>query len=155
MAVRASSRKGVTLSGVLIATLLISLAVTPLMSLLITEQRATRWSKNRAFAVHLATNVVERFRMEKAEDLRYALDSLQAGKAFIATCPLLSPANFPPKYEKLLSSFERFALFVPGPRADERHGTLFVIVKWIEDGHSREVRQAIIITDPRFPGGKP
>lgn len=144
-----------TFVEIALAVLILSLAIVPMVSLLITETRETRLSRDRIVASHLASNILERFRMEPVETLSVALDTMEAGRDFVASDPLLTPDPLPEGYKAYLDRFERFALFELDEGAGGRKGTLKAIVRWSEKGFPRELSMGTVLVDSDFPGGTP
>lgn len=146
------NKKGATFFGVMLATVIISLAVIPLVASLIDQTRMTRVSRARIFATHLAHNMLERMRLENYNSVKVWLDSPQAGELFIQQDVLLSPPDASAKYRQMLSGFKREMVFA---EVNPRIGSLEAYVSWVEDGQSRRVRLATVLVDTNLPGGVP
>ena len=145
-------QRGATFFGVMIATVIISLAALPLISTVIDQTKLTRVSKMRVFASHLAHNMIERFRTEHFQQVATYLSSPEGSAMFIEQDELLTPTDVPASYSRLMRSFTRELVLIP---VTDRSGVLEATVKWREDGHDRKVRVSTVIVDADFPGGKP
>ncbi len=146
------NNKGATFFGVMIATIIISLAAIPLISTVIDQTRLTRVSKMRVFATHLAHNMIERFRTESFTQVATYLCSEEGSAMFVEQDELLTPTDVPASYARMISSFKRTLLLIP---VTDRSGVLEATVAWQEDGHTRSVRVSTVLVDADFPGGKP
>lgn len=144
-----------TFAEIALAVLILALAIVPMVSLLISGTRETRLSRDRIVAAHLASSMLERFRMEPVQTLSVVFDSMEAGRDFVAADPLLTPDPLPPGYGPFLDRFERFVLFELDSDSGGRKGTLKAIVRWEEKGHRRELSMGTVLVDPVFPGGTP
>ena len=145
-------QRGATFFGVMVATILISLAALPLISTVIDQTKLTRVSKMRVFASHLAHNMIERFRTESYQQVAIYLGSPEGSTLFVEQDELLSPTDVPNSYAKLVRSFKRELVLIP---ITDRSGVLEATVKWREDGFDRKVKVSIVLVDADFPGGKP
>ena len=144
---------GETFFGVMIATVIISLAVIPMATALIEQTRQTRYSESRVFATQLAQNIIERVKLEPYDYLASLCGSLEEGRLFIAQDPLLAPpADAPPAYLNMLAHFGRTVVFV---EVAPRVATIEAIVDWTEDGRYREIRLKTMVVDTFMPGGRP
>ncbi len=149
---RRSRDRGATFLGVLIATVIIALAILPMMSTLIDQTQKTTMSRDRIFATHLANSVIERLRLEKYSQVKLYCSSIEAGEAFINEDKWLNPEDAPAKYKRMVTRFRRMAIV---EELRDRAGKLEVIVTWTEDGNARQVSVCTILVDDFFPGGKP
>jgi len=146
-------QSGATFFGVMMATVLISLAAIPLMTAIIERTRQTKVSEMHVFATHLAQNLIERVRLESCGVLRDLLPTIEAGARFVQEDPLLAcPDGVGDDYRRLLAQFTRTIVFAEvSPRA----GMVEAIVQWSEDGHPREISLKTVVVDTEFPGGRP
>ena len=149
---RTSKKTGATFLGVLMAVVILSLAILPMLSMLIDQTEKTTMSRDRMFATHLANSVIERLRLESYAQVKAYCSSLESGTVFINEDEWLNPKNAPKQYLVMVKRFNRAAVITEiGPRA----GKLEAFVRWTEDGREREVSACTVLIDDDFPGGKP
>ena len=145
-------RAGASFVGVMLAVVILSLAILPMLSMLIDQTEKTTMSRDRIFATHLANSVIERLRLEPYSQVKVYCSSLESGTVFINEDEWLNPKEAPKQYLAMVKRFSRAVVITEiSPRA----GKLEAIVSWEEDGNEREVSVCTVLVDDDFPGGKP
>lgn len=135
------TRRGATFAEIAIATLFLALAMVPLLDSILSGSRRTREDRNRVFATVLASNVLERYRLERPAGAA----SAAADAAFD---PALSPENPPEGWAEMRDKFQVETTATPGGDT----AVLRVVVTWDEAGQTRRVEAATLLAET-FPGG--
>lgn len=144
-----STGAGLSLIEVVIAGLLLTAAVVPLIDLIRSLTRETEMTRTRTLARVLAHSVLERYRLEPMAWLARAMPAGRGGNAgarLIEEDPLLALPDGPVRAMVRAHAMTRDARFtaIMGERAV---GTLEAEVRWQEGGRLRRYRVRSLVTD--------
>lgn len=133
---------------------MLSLAIIPMSGLMLKESRQTAMGRTRTFALHLASNMIERFKMEHLNALKIMLDNPTSSQGAISSIRELNPTADSPEFNQMMNMFKRTAWLEIDPASNGRKAVLKVQVQWDERGHKRQLERSIIIINSYFPTGK-
>lgn len=149
-----NSKRGFTFLEILMCVVLLAFAIIPMASLMMRESQATAMGRTRTFALHLASNIIERVKMEELEAIKVSFGTPAAAEAAISSIEELNRPSDSDIYNSLMNDFIRTATLEIDPASNGRKAVLKVQIKWDEKGHPRQIERAIIIVDSHFPAGK-
>ena len=147
---------GIGLAEIMVVVLIAAVALVPVFGLLSSNARHVSFNQDRAVARILATQVIERYRLETFGFLRRNFSSFQQGADTIESDDVLVQLFFdlPEKTEGLYRKFTREAQFtetIPGLL-----GEFTCRVSWTNNqGKRREQVSTVLLKSPDFHYGKP
>lgn len=145
---------GFTLLETLVASVMLVLAVIPLIGFLQTLTRGTAMTRARVLAHAQACAIIERFRVEPFSALGGALAGPGAGERLIERDPLLALPPGPLAQMAHTNKLRRWVGVTPSGGQD-RIATLVARVTWVEDSHQRSYELRVTVVDDVFPTGRP
>jgi len=140
-------RRGITMLEIVLTVCLLALAIIPVIGSLQTESRQTSMNRDRIFAHHLATNVIERLRMERPSALATVLDDRAASTIYLNELDTINPTAPSPDFATMFPRFRRSAWVEAGSGVDAGKYTLNVLVEWTEAGHDRQLHMNLLLVE--------
>lgn len=147
---------GVSLVEILVVVLVVAGALIPIFGLMTSNARQVSFNSDRAVALILATQVVERYRHERFSDLETLFATPESGAAALQGDPVLNELamGIPEAMESLYFKFTRvawFELIEPGLL-----GKLVVKVTWTSNqGQYHELVHPTLVRNEEYHHGKP
>lgn len=144
---------GFSLVEVSLAVVIMALALIPVVSMIISSTRQTRFNEDQALAALLAGQLLERYRDEPLDWLAANLHEGAADR--IAGDPVLSPGEdvLGQEYMRHVAAFERRVTY---HAKDGGTGLLVAEVRWRERGGApRSVVEKLIVGRNRAKGARP
>ena len=152
--IQLDSKRGFTFVEVMMTVVLLSLAIIPMASLMQKETRDTKMGRDRTFALHLASNIIERLKMEHIDALRINFSDPSLAQAALENLPELNRSCVHPSFMQMKEKFQSQAYLEFDSASNGRKAVLKVEVMWVESGHDRKVKRSLVLVNTVFPAGK-
>jgi len=156
MYLRNRDHRAVSLAEILIIVLVVAVAIIPLYTLMTENARQVSFNADRAMALIMAQQIIERYRHERYDFVKAAFAGRAAGKATIDSDDILNELfmNLPDNMQSFYFKFTREAEFVE--IAPNLEGMLTVYVNWTNNQRKqRGIRIMTVMRNPDYHAGQP